>query len=381
MQKNTEIGGEAPLDLTLTRERMEGEYVEYEDRSPKKELEDQEFSENKKIKLESRDDSGYGVSDVSHQTDDSFHMKNVDSGEDIMGDIITENIGDVNMLDDSLNIFSDSIGNIDLVNDLFQKVEKHNFHSVAPKTVSEIEYGDILASLKNSDNRPKTNSKEKVKDGNLRKLFRGPIQNFFPAFQVISIKPSFKPYVLEVELSDGRECSDNFFFKSGAEDLKLSLVIKLKTVRYVGSKICVDSYEMVEHRDSLIGDPLPIENEFFENLRRTRIDPIDECDFTPPTTILDYISLQENFLSFMEHSKFNLEDLKEDSSFETKKEILFKLCGSSKGTLPSKSVKILSRFLQMKRSDIEAFNSRLPRAISSVSSEHSYCNMYKTVHQ
>ena len=63
MQKNTEIGGEAPLDLTLTRERMEGEYVEYEDRSPKKELEDQEFSENKKIKLESRDDSGY----VSHQ--------------------------------------------------------------------------------------------------------------------------------------------------------------------------------------------------------------------------------------------------------------------------------------------------------------------------
>ena len=235
--------------------------------------------------------------------------------------------------------------------------------------------------LKNSDNRPKTNSKEKVKDGNLRKLFRGPIQNFFPAFQVISIKPSFKPYILEVELSDGLECSDNFYFKSGAEDLKLSLVIKLKTVRYVGSKICVDSYEMVEHRDSLIGDPLPIENEFFENLRRTRIDPIDECDFTPPTTILDYISLQENFLSFMEHSKFNLEDLKEDSSIETKKEILFKLCGSSKGTLPSKSVKILSRFLQMKRSDIEAFNSRLPRAISSVSSEHSYCNMYKTVHQ
>ena len=253
----------------MMHSEVEGEYVEYEDRSPKRELEDQEFSENKKIKLESRDDSGYGVSDVSRQTDDSFHMQNVDSGEAIMGDIITENIGDVNMLDDSLNIFSDSIGNIDLVNDLFQKVEKHNFHSVAPKTVSEIEYGDILASLKNSDNRPKTNSKEKVKDGNLRKLFRGPIQNFSPAFQVISIKPSFKPYILEVELSDGRECSDNFYFKSGAEDLKLSLVIKLKTVRYVGSKICVDSYEMVEHRDSLMGDPLPIENEFSTCFYRT----------------------------------------------------------------------------------------------------------------
>ena len=105
---------------------MEGEYVEYEDRSPKRELEDQEFPDNKKIKLESRDDSGYGVSDVSHQTEDSFHVKNVDIGEDIMGDIITENIGDVNMLDDSLNIFNDSIGSIDLVNDLFQKVEKQN---------------------------------------------------------------------------------------------------------------------------------------------------------------------------------------------------------------------------------------------------------------
>ena len=40
MQKNNENGNEAPLDLTMPRDRVEGEYVEYEDKSPKKEPEE-----------------------------------------------------------------------------------------------------------------------------------------------------------------------------------------------------------------------------------------------------------------------------------------------------------------------------------------------------
>ena len=368
-------------ELNFENMQSEGEYVEYEESSPKRKFSDQEFSENKRIKLEQppTDDSGYGVSDVS-QTEDSFDVKNDDSGDDILGDLITENIGEVNMLNDSLDLFNDSISNVDLVNDLFQKVESQNSQSVAPKPVSEIEYGNILASLENSEHRPEIRRK-KVKGGDLRKLFQGPIQNFSPALQVVSFKPSFKPYIFEVELSDGRETSDNFFFKSGAADLKPNLVIKLKAVRYVGSKICVDSFEIVEHRNTVIGDPQPIETEFFENLRETRIDPLDECDLTPPVTILDYISLQENLISFIENSRFNLEDLKENCSIETKKEILYKLCSSLDGKVPSKSLKILSRFLQMNKSDIEAFLFRMPRAVSSVSVEHSYCNMYKTLHQ
>ena len=65
MQKNIEIGGEAPLDLTMPRERMEGEYVEYEDKSPKKEPEEIKSpkKEPEEIKLEPGDDSDI----VSHQ--------------------------------------------------------------------------------------------------------------------------------------------------------------------------------------------------------------------------------------------------------------------------------------------------------------------------
>merc|ERR1719500_745175 len=101
----------------------------------------------------------------------------------------------------------------------------------------------------------------------LRKLFYGPFDNYSPQLQVVSIKPGFKSDVFEVELSDGIEFSNNFYFKSGASTLKNNLMIKLNQLRYIGARICVESFETIGQESSILGNPDPIEDEFFSNLR------------------------------------------------------------------------------------------------------------------
>ena len=60
---------------------------------------------------------------------------------------------------------------------------------------------------------------------------------------------SFKPYIFEVELPDGRESSENFF-KSGMAvrchemSFLLFYLSYFMDVRYAGSKLCVDSFEI-----------------------------------------------------------------------------------------------------------------------------------------
>ena len=64
---------------------------------------------------------------------DSGYLTNEDSrteandskcNSDLLSNIIMENIGEVNMLNDSLDLFNDSIRGLDLVNEMYQKVNE-----------------------------------------------------------------------------------------------------------------------------------------------------------------------------------------------------------------------------------------------------------------
>merc|ERR1719154_625660 len=159
----------------------------------------------------------------------------------------------------------------------------------------------------NIDETEKVKNEEPITFSDLRKVFYGPFENFNPQFQVVSIKPGFKSDVFEVELSDGQEFSNNFYFKTGSSDLKINLMIKLKHLRYIGARICVESFESLNLENSILGNPDPIEDEFFSKLRSTKLEPRDIFEVSSPKTIMEYILLEENIRTFIESFGCNIE--------------------------------------------------------------------------
>ena len=185
----------------------------------------------------------------------------------------------------------------------------------------------------------------------------------------------------EVELSDGEERSKNFYFKSGASLLKENLMVQLKTMRHVGSKICVDTFKALDLKEKAVGDPRPIEEDYFKDLRRTKIDPLEIVEFESPKTILDYIVLEENIVTFIESFGVCSSDFYTSDNMDRRHEILYNLLRRQQRFSP-KMLKILSRLLRMETEDLETFVTETVPKISAsshdVGLEHSYCNMYQT---
>merc|ERR1712129_18787 len=184
-------------------------------------------------------------------------------------------------------------------------------------------------------------------------------------------------------LSDGKEFSNNFYFKTGSSTLKINLMVKLKQLRYIGARICVESFEPVRLENSILGNPDPIEDEFFSNLRSSKLEARDLFEVSSPKTIMEYILLEENIRSFIESFGCNIELFKFSTGEEDlKKEILFSLCKYEK-KFTSKLLKVLSTHLNMVKSEIEQFietcQAKLTKNMTSVYEDHGYCNLFKVL--
>ena len=149
----------------------------------------------KKIKVEE---------EVEDDKDDSGYLTNLDAsslniGEASFNNMIKENVGEVNMLDDTLGLLD--LSNLDMVDNMFDQLPEERTHDDMDTD------GDDKA-------RVKTEVKEEEELSDLRKLFyeREVSQDF--SVSVVDVKPGFKKNILEVELSDGVETSTNFFFRS-----------------------------------------------------------------------------------------------------------------------------------------------------------------------
>jgi len=338
-----------------------------------------------------KDDLSYDDSGYTTNEDSIIEGTDTLASSDMLSNIIMENIGEVNMLDDSLDLFNDSIKGIDLVNDMYQKIEDEdasmNDHVKVKLEVEELsDEENMMANLFMGENSPGS-SIEITDDPStfsvLRKVFYGPFENFHPNLQVVSIKPGFKSDVFEVELSDGKEFSSNFYFKTGSAALKINLMIKLKQLRYIGARICVESFESVKLENSILGNPQPIEDEFFSNLRASKLEPRDIFEVSSPKTIMEYILLEENIRIFIESFGCNVELFKISTGEEDlKKEILFNLCRSQK-KFSSKLLKVLSSHLNMAKPEIENFiescKQKCGEIVASVYQDHGYCNLYKAL--
>ena len=326
------------------------------------------------------DDSGYSTNEDSMLEGSSF------STSDSLSNMIYENLGKVNMLNESLDLFNDSVKDMDLVNDMYQKIENEdasmNAHVKVKIETSELsEEESMMKALTFHEPSKQSLESSEPEDPNkfndLRKLFYGPFDNFQPLLQVVSIKPGFKSDVFEVELSDGTEFSNNFYFKTGASALKNNLMIKLKQLRYIGARICVESFEIIRQESSILGNPDPIEDQFFTDLRSSKIEPSDLFEISSPKTIVEYILLEENVRTFIESFGCNIDLFKFATGEEdVKKEILFSMCKSGK-KFQSKLLKILSSFLSMSRQDIEQYVQSCKTKLggSSVYLDHGYCNL------
>jgi len=272
---------------------------------------------------------------------------------------------------------------------MFQKIEDENFsmnpHVKVKKEVDQLSdeekmmkaLTDEPIKVSSESSGKKAEDEDPDKFNNLRKLFYGPFENFHPQLQVVSIKPGFKSDVFEVELSDGTEFSNNFYFKTGAAALKNNLMIRLKQLRYIGARICVESFEIIKQETCILGNPDPIEDQFFTDLRSSKIEPRDLFEISTPKTIVEYILLEENVRTIIESFGCNIDLFKFATDEEDmKKEILFSLCKSGK-KLQSKLLKILSCFLSMPRQEIEQYVQYCQTKLggSSVYQDHSYCNL------
>ena len=330
---------------------------------------------SKKLRADEEDDSGYLTPD------------DVSNNSDLLSNIIMENIGEVNMLNDSLDLFNESIQNIDLLNEMYEKVEDQDrselIDHLKPKTDErskdfESLLKEALEGLHNEENQEKTTVKEQEDEdmSDLRKIFHGPFQNFQPIFQVINIKESsINNKLFEVELSNGKESSRNFYFKSRASELQINQKIKLKQLRYVGSRICVETFQVLD-LPPCDEKPTLIEESFFRKIRSAKVESFELCEVETPKTIMEYICLEENLKTFMERNGFYPEDQMEKSK---KLEILFKLC-QAKVNLSSKILKLLSKFLKIEKEEIEKFFieylSKIENSPQMLKQDHCYVSMY-----
>ena len=127
----------------------------------------------------------------------------------------------------------------------------------------------------------------------LRKLFHGEEVSFSLSLIVVQVNPAFKKNIVEVELSDGEESSNNFFFKMSSPDqaLRRGLRLRLGSMKTIGARICVDAYEVIgEAEEAALDTTVRIEEDFFNNLRRARMEDSDLFEVRISRTSLVYFS-------------------------------------------------------------------------------------------
>ena len=205
----------------------------------------------------------------------------------------------------------------------------------------------------------------------LRKLFlhRDEDGSSIPTLTVINVKQGFKKNVFEVELSDEVESSQNFFFKiaPGSEELRQGHIIKLTSLRRIGARICVDAFENVgKHETSSFDTAVPIEDSFFAELRRVRLDQKDIFELATPKSLNDFVELEEMVLHFIACQGGKANPLK----------VLFSVSRSQQALSP-RLVKLLAKHLGMERLEVEAqINHRRSQpTLLNLLHDHYYCDL------
>ena len=336
---------------------------------------------------------------------DSGYLTNEDSrteandskcNSDLLSNIIMENIGEVNMLNDSLDLFNDSMRGLDLVNEMYQKVNEGCIDTMGDHLKDKMEQPNEGTHEQRKLSSERSNVNQKTDEVSLqlncneveveattdyanidlnslndtKKIFFGPFESYQPRLQVVSLQLAFKSDVYEVRLSDGVEMCSNFYFKTGALGLQPNLWIKLIQTRHMGAKICVDKFEILSLENSIVGKPVEVETEFFSYLRRSLVGQFEKLNLKDsPKTIMDYVCLEETMKAFIENS-----------NLKCGKEILFRLC-KYETKLPSRLLKILSKLLNMEIRLVQQCiteNSLKVPSPSQIFSEHGYCNSFKT---
>ena len=378
---------ESPSQSWLTNNDLMFEQSDEDEESPreceqenlKRKSPEKDFSPSKKQRVD-ENDSGYLTPD------------DVSQNSDLLSNIIMENIGEVNMLNDSLDLFNESIKNIDLLNEMYERVEDEDRSQLVdhlkPKPAEKSEdfealLEEAMEGLKNNvDNQESSSPMEAdiEHQSDLRKIFLGPFQNFEPTFQVIDIEQSFSSSVFQVSLSDGVESSNNFYFKTrAASELRINQMIKLKQLRYAASKICVESFQVMDHLTEIQGKPSSIEESYFRKIRSMKVDSFELSDIESPKTIMEYICLEENIRTFMERNGLYPQHI-EKADTGRKQEILFKFC-EAKVNVSSKILKILSKLLVLEKEDIASFiidsHSKMENSSQMVGQDHSYFSLFQ----
>ena len=303
----------------------------------------------KKIKVEE---------EVEDDKDDSGYLTNLDAssmnlGEASFNNMIKENVGEVNMLNDSLGLLN--LSNIDIVDNMFDQLPDERTHDDM-----EID-GDDKEKVETEVN------EEEMSD--LRKLFyeREVSQDF--SVSVVNVKPGFKKNILEVELSDGIENSTNFFFKivPESEELAKGQRVRLTSMGCIGARICVTGFEILDlSSDQGDLERLPsIEEEFYLKLRSGRLEDRNLLDIPTPKFLNDYIELEESVLHFIAGHGGKSTPLK----------TLFSLSSSS-APLSPRLAKLLATHLGMARTEVESYlEKRQPQPVVALLHDHGYCDL------
>ena len=252
---------------------------------------EQEESPPKKIKLEEEEgllqpnDSGY----VTSSEDSLINVAENSVNNDVLSSIIQQNIGEVNMLDDTLALFGEGVKNMDIVNDMFNQLGSEDVVLCNDDTLDE-NNDDAKEDAETSKYNPSTMT-------DLRKIFYGEEVSYLLSLQVTQVKAGFKSNVLEVELSDGLESTDNFYFKTSPKspDIRAGQRLRLTSMRCIGARICVDAFEVVEEAEAggAVEEPARIEDDFFVHLRRLRLEDKELLELMSPKSLNDYIELEE----------------------------------------------------------------------------------------
>ena len=304
----------------------------------------------KKIKVEEEE--------VEDEKDDSGYLTNLDAsslnlGEASFNNMIKENVGEVNMLDDSLGLLD--LSNIDIVDNMFDQLPEERTH-------------DDMDTDGDDKGKVKIEMKEEVM-GDLRKLFfeRG-VTGRGLSVSVVNVKQGFKKNILEVELSDGLETSANFFFKilPDSEELTRGLRVRLTSMGCIGARICVDAFEILGKCDqSDLGSLPSIEDDFYVKLRSGTLEDRHLFDIPAPKSLNDYIELEEAVLHYIAGHGGKVSPLK----------TLFSLSTSS-APLSSRLAKLLATHLGMSRAEVEAYlEKRQPQPVVALLHDHDYCDL------
>ena len=312
----------------------------------------------KKIKIEEeveedeKDDSGYLT---------NFDASSLNLGEASFNNMIKENVGEVNMLDDTLGLLD--LSSMDIVDNMFDQLPEER-----KSTYDDMEM----------DRGDGTKVKIEVKEeemSDLRKLFheKGVSPDF--SLSVMNVKQGFKKNILEVELSDGFEVSSNFFFKvvpDGQEELTRGLRVRMTSMRSIGARICVDAFDIVGRCDQGDLGAMPnIEEEFYVKLRRRRLEDCNLFDIPTPKSLNDYIELEETVLNYIAGHGGKKSPLK----------TLFSL-STSQATLSPRLAKLLATHLEMSRAEVESYldlEKRQPQPVVALLHDHDYCDLASTL--